>query len=79
MNAVNILELFKLDGKVAIITGASMWLGYDIAAALAEAGADIVITSRTLSRAQKATEKIQKNCNVDTLAVEMRSTPGKVI
>ncbi len=71
MNAVNVLELFKLDGRVAIVTGGSKWLGFDIATALAEAGADIVITSRTLSRAQKATEKIQKSCNVDTLAVEM--------
>ncbi|WPX08610.1 2-dehydro-3-deoxy-D-gluconate 5-dehydrogenase KduD [Anaerocellum danielii] len=37
-----ILEKFKLDGKVAIVTGASTGLGQGMAIALAEAGADIV-------------------------------------
>lgn len=36
-----ILDAFKLDGKVAIVTGARKGLGYGIAEALAEAGADI--------------------------------------
>ena len=38
----SILERFKLDGKVAIVTGASRGLGQGMALALAEAGADIV-------------------------------------
>ncbi len=37
-----ILDQFKLDGKVAIVTGASRGLGQGMACALAEAGADIV-------------------------------------
>ncbi len=37
-----ILDQFKLDGKVAIVTGVSRGLGQGIAIALAEAGADIV-------------------------------------
>lgn len=37
-----ILDKFKLDGKVAIVTGASRGLGKGMALALAEAGADIV-------------------------------------
>ncbi|WP_271629210.1 2-dehydro-3-deoxy-D-gluconate 5-dehydrogenase KduD [Caldicellulosiruptor sp. DIB 104C] len=37
-----ILDKFKLDGKVAIVTGASKGLGQGMAIALAEAGADIV-------------------------------------
>lgn len=37
-----ILEEFKLDGKVAIVTGASRGLGQGMASALAQAGADIV-------------------------------------
>ena len=36
-----ILDQFKLDGKVAVVTGASRGLGQGMAVALAEAGADI--------------------------------------
>jgi len=37
-----ILDMFKLDGKVAIVTGSSTGLGQGISIALAEAGADVV-------------------------------------
>ena len=39
---------FDLSGKVAVVTGASRGLGQTFARALARAGADLVITSRTL-------------------------------
>ena len=42
-----ILDLFKLDGRVALVTGASRGLGHAMAVGLAEAGADIVGISRT--------------------------------
>jgi 2-deoxy-D-gluconate 3-dehydrogenase len=42
-----ILDLFKLDGKVALVTSADKGLGQGIALALAEAGADIVGLSRS--------------------------------
>lgn len=41
-------NLFDLTGKVAIVTGSSRGLGQYLARALAHAGADVVITSRTL-------------------------------
>jgi NAD(P)-dependent dehydrogenase (short-subunit alcohol dehydrogenase family) len=41
-------QLFDLTGKVALVTGASRGLGRAIAGGLAEAGADLVITSRHL-------------------------------
>jgi len=41
------LELFDLSGKVAVVTGASRGLGQYLARALARAGADLVITSRS--------------------------------
>jgi NAD(P)-dependent dehydrogenase (short-subunit alcohol dehydrogenase family) len=42
-----VLERFRLDGKVAIVTGAGRGLGQQMALALAEAGADVVCASRT--------------------------------
>jgi len=43
------VSAFDLSGKVAIVTGASRGLGQTFARALARAGADLVITSRTLA------------------------------
>jgi NAD(P)-dependent dehydrogenase (short-subunit alcohol dehydrogenase family) len=42
------MSAFDLTGKVAIVTGASRGLGQTFARALAKAGADLAITSRTL-------------------------------
>jgi len=43
MSTTNILDLFRLDGKVALITGAASGLGAAIATALAEAGAVVAV------------------------------------
>lgn len=54
---MTILEMFRLDDQVAVVTGASRGLGFAMAAALAEAGADIVGIStglENLSGAQRA-------------------------
>lgn len=47
-----IQQLFDLSGKVAIITGASGYLGQSMSRALAEAGASVVISSRDQARAK---------------------------
>ena len=47
---MTVLDMFRLDGKVAIVTGASSGLGVAFAQALAEAGADVVLGARRLDR-----------------------------
>ena len=47
---MGVLELFRLDGRVAIVTGASSGLGVAFARALAEAGADIALGARRVER-----------------------------
>jgi 7-alpha-hydroxysteroid dehydrogenase len=42
-----ILDLFRLDGKVAVITGAGRGIGAASAVALAQCGADVIIAART--------------------------------
>ncbi|HEY0187609.1 MAG TPA: 2-dehydro-3-deoxy-D-gluconate 5-dehydrogenase KduD [Cellulomonas sp.] len=47
--APNVLDLFRLDGRVAVVTGAGRGLGQGYALALAQAGADVVLVDRTAS------------------------------
>ncbi|HEY0216658.1 MAG TPA: 2-dehydro-3-deoxy-D-gluconate 5-dehydrogenase KduD [Cellulomonas sp.] len=52
-----ILDSFRIDGKVALVTGSSRGLGQGAALALAEAGADVALLDRNL--AQETAEKIR--------------------
>ncbi|HUF97202.1 MAG TPA: SDR family oxidoreductase, partial [Ilumatobacter sp.] len=45
-----VLDRFNLDGKVAVVTGASSGLGVQFAQSLAEAGADVALGARRLDR-----------------------------
>lgn len=54
----NVLNLFRLDGRRALVTGGAKGLGRVISTALAEAGAEVAIASRTLSDCQQAAEEI---------------------
>ena len=47
---MSVLELFRLDGRVVIVTGASSGLGVSFAQAFAEAGADLVLGARRVDR-----------------------------
>jgi 7-alpha-hydroxysteroid dehydrogenase len=53
-----ILDKFRLDDQVAIVTGAGRGLGAAIALAFAEAGADVVIAARTQSQLEDVAEQV---------------------
>jgi len=54
---VHVFDLFKLDGKLALVTGCRRGIGRAMAVALAEAGADIIGVSKTLEPAGSEIEK----------------------
>jgi 7-alpha-hydroxysteroid dehydrogenase len=54
-----IFDRFRLDDQVAVITGAGRGLGAAIAVAFAEAGADVVISSRTQSELDEVADQVR--------------------
>ncbi|MDZ7882220.1 MAG: SDR family oxidoreductase [Mycobacterium sp.] len=53
-----ILDKFRLDDQVAVVTGAGRGLGAAIAVAFAEAGADVVIAARTRSQLEEVAAQV---------------------
>ncbi len=72
--ATGVLDQFRLDGKVAVVTGGSRGLGRAIADALASAGADVALSSRQLEGAERAAEVIAKTTGRKTLAMAVDVT-----
>ena len=53
-----VAQLFDLTGKTAIVTGGTGYLGQSLSRALAEAGANVIVASRDLKRAQLAAAEL---------------------
>ena len=63
-----ILDLFKLDGQVALIIGGNRGLGLAMAKAMAEAGASICIAARSIKENEEAAQKIKELYGVDCMS-----------
>jgi NAD(P)-dependent dehydrogenase (short-subunit alcohol dehydrogenase family) len=61
----------ELDGKVALVTGATRGLGLAIARGLAEAGASVVVSSRKAEACEKVAAEIAAELGVPTLALPL--------
>lgn len=68
---MKVMDTFRLDGQVALITGGARTLGYDMAEALAEAGCHLAITSRQETHAQQAAAGLRAAYGVDVLPLAM--------
>jgi len=55
----SILDRFRLDDKVAIVTGSGRGIGAATAIAYADAGADVVVSARTLSQLEETAEQVR--------------------
>jgi NAD(P)-dependent dehydrogenase (short-subunit alcohol dehydrogenase family) len=64
---------FSLQGKVSLVTGGSMGIGFGIATALARAGSDIIIVARNEDRLKQAAQTLKKGtgCRVRTVAKDI--------
>jgi NAD(P)-dependent dehydrogenase (short-subunit alcohol dehydrogenase family) len=65
-----VLETFRLDGKVAVVTGGSSGLGVTFALALAEAGADVVLAAR---REDKLAHTVRRVESLGRRAIAVRT------
>jgi len=55
-----ILDRFKVEGRVAVVTGAGRGIGAATAVALAEAGADVVLSARSRDQLEKVASRVEE-------------------
>jgi 2-deoxy-D-gluconate 3-dehydrogenase len=75
-----ILDSFRLDGQVAVVTGASRGLGAGMALALAEAGADVALVARgDASETAAAISAAGRRCTVIQIDVSAENASAKIL
>src|ERR1700730_14036220 len=67
------MDLFSLEGKVAVVTGGSRGLGKEMCKAFAEHGADVVVASRKLDSCQLLAQEITSTTSSKALALQFHA------
>jgi len=62
------IKQFDLTGKVAVVTGGSKGLGHAMAAGLASAGANLLVSSRNLEEGQAVADDLQRDFGIRAIA-----------
>jgi NAD(P)-dependent dehydrogenase (short-subunit alcohol dehydrogenase family) len=75
---VNTLDLFRLEGRTAIVTGGGRGLGRHMAEALSDAGANVVLCARKLEPLEEVREEIEARGR-SALALELDVTEGESV
>src|SRR5690606_37656669 len=57
--SIRMADLFDLTGKVALVTGGSRGLGYQMVKAFAAHGADVIVTSRKIDNCRKVAAEVE--------------------
>lgn len=66
---MSVLDDFRLDGRTALVTGASQGIGRALAQGLAEAGADVCVVNRDRSKGETVADEIASETGVETAAI----------
>jgi len=75
-----ILDKFRLDGKVAVVTGAARGLGQGMALGLAEAGADIVLVDLLdLTDSRSRVEALGRRCTAVTADLSHEESMARIV
>jgi NAD(P)-dependent dehydrogenase (short-subunit alcohol dehydrogenase family) len=77
--ATNYVDRFRLDGQVAVITGAGRGIGEGIALAVAAAGADVVLTARRAHEIEAVAETIRTTTGRRAVTIAGDMTDGEFI
>lgn len=67
---MGVLDRFRLDGRIALVTGGSKGLGEAMALGMAEAGAKVVITSRHLDECEETAHRVIDATGAEVLALQ---------
>jgi NAD(P)-dependent dehydrogenase (short-subunit alcohol dehydrogenase family) len=75
----NIMDLFSLRSRVAVVTGGGGHLGSVFARALAEAGSRVIVTSRDVMRADAVARSLPNSSGEEHFGVALDQTDGRSI